>query len=148
MRRRCELMQLEIGMSTRRYLPARGTAGFERSRVSGNTRVPCPPPIMTERTLLVLVYMRMPLAIVKSILAGRCVSFIPSPGREAQAATRAEERGARKSNNRALLSPGAPASRRRDAGAPGERKTLVARLTSSLSRRFISDVILGLCAAS
>src|SRR5215471_21540976 len=39
-RRRPELMQLEIGMSTIRYLPARGTAGFARSLVSGNNRVP------------------------------------------------------------------------------------------------------------
>ncbi len=54
MRRKPELMQLEMGMSTRRYLPARGTAGFARSLVSGNSRVPCPPPMMTESTLLVL----------------------------------------------------------------------------------------------
>src|ERR1044071_1163709 len=47
-------MQFEIGMSTSRYLPARGTAGFARSLVSGNRRVPWPPPMMTERTLLVL----------------------------------------------------------------------------------------------
>src|SRR3954470_395490 len=45
-----ELMQLEIGISTRRYFPASGTAGLERSRVSGNRRVPCPPPMMIERT--------------------------------------------------------------------------------------------------
>src|SRR5437773_10683990 len=51
MRRRFELMQLEIGISTRRYLPASGTAGFERSLVSGNRRLPCPPPIITESTL-------------------------------------------------------------------------------------------------
>src|SRR5437868_1933997 len=47
-------MQLEIGISTSRYLPARGTAGLERSRVRGNRRVPCPPPIMMERTLPML----------------------------------------------------------------------------------------------
>src|SRR5712671_4656141 len=51
MRRRFELMQLEIGISTNRYLPASGTAGFERSLVSGNRRLPCPPPIITESTL-------------------------------------------------------------------------------------------------
>ena len=34
--------------------PASGTAGFARSLVSGNSRVPAPPPMMTERTLLVL----------------------------------------------------------------------------------------------
>ena len=47
-------MQLEIGMSTIRYFPASGTAGFARSFVSGNNRVPCPPPMMTVSTLLVL----------------------------------------------------------------------------------------------
>src|SRR5689334_2153049 len=46
-------MQLEIGMSTRRYLPASGTAGLARSLVSGKRRVPWPPPMITERTLLV-----------------------------------------------------------------------------------------------
>src|ERR1700690_491703 len=48
-------MQFEIGMSTSRYLPASGTAGFARSLVSGNRRVPWPPPMMTERTLLTLI---------------------------------------------------------------------------------------------
>src|SRR5262245_53354590 len=47
-------MQFEIGISTMRYLPARGTAGFARSLVSGNNRVPAPPPSTTERTRLVL----------------------------------------------------------------------------------------------
>src|SRR5512137_721270 len=46
-------MQFEMGISTRRYLPASGTAGFERSLVSGNKRVPCPPPMITDSTLLV-----------------------------------------------------------------------------------------------
>src|SRR5947199_396344 len=54
MRRNPELMQFEMGTSTMRYLPASGTAGFARSFVSGKSRVPCPPPIITERTLLVL----------------------------------------------------------------------------------------------
>src|ERR1051326_344581 len=53
MRRRLELMQLEMGISTRRYLPARGTAGLARSFVNGKRRVPCPPPMITESTLLV-----------------------------------------------------------------------------------------------
>src|SRR4051812_19427568 len=52
-------MQLEMGISTRRYLPARGTAGLDRSRVSGNKRVPCPPPMMIESTLLVSTDMRL-----------------------------------------------------------------------------------------
>src|SRR5882724_6487180 len=55
MRRKPELMQLEMGMSTRRYFPASGTAGLARSLVKGNSRVPWPPPIMTESTLLVLI---------------------------------------------------------------------------------------------
>src|SRR5256885_16044151 len=49
-RSRPELMQFEIGTSTRRYLPASGTAGLARSRVSGNSRVPAPPPRMTAST--------------------------------------------------------------------------------------------------
>src|SRR5262249_37655200 len=36
------------------YLPASGTAGLERSLVSGKSRLPAPPPIMTASTLLVL----------------------------------------------------------------------------------------------
>src|SRR5215218_5363135 len=35
---------LLIGMSIRRNLPPIGTAGFARSRVSGQSRLPCPPP--------------------------------------------------------------------------------------------------------
>ncbi len=35
MRWMSELMQFEIGMSTSRYLPPSGTAGFERINVSG-----------------------------------------------------------------------------------------------------------------
>src|SRR5580704_16447622 len=54
MRPRPELRQLLIGMSTNRYFPASGTAGLERSFVSGNNRVPCPPPMMMESTLLAL----------------------------------------------------------------------------------------------
>src|SRR3954468_14079165 len=46
-----ELMQFGIGMSTIRYLPPMGTAGFARSFVSGNKRAPLPPPRMTDRTL-------------------------------------------------------------------------------------------------
>src|ERR1039457_3664554 len=54
MRRKRELMQFEIGMSTMRYLPASGTAGLARSFVSGKRRVPWPPPMMTQSTLLML----------------------------------------------------------------------------------------------
>src|SRR6516165_6081105 len=45
------LMQLLIGMSIRRYLPATGTAGLLRSWVGGYSRVPRPPPRMRLRTL-------------------------------------------------------------------------------------------------
>jgi hypothetical protein len=40
-------MQLEIGISTRRYLPAMGTAGLERLAVKGYNLEPAPPPSMT-----------------------------------------------------------------------------------------------------
>src|ERR1700760_1974666 len=33
-----------MGISTKRYLPAIGTAGFERVAVSGDKRLPWPPP--------------------------------------------------------------------------------------------------------
>src|ERR671910_1089207 len=49
-RRRSALRQLLIGMSTIRYFPPSGTAGFARSLVSGKSRVPAPPPRMTEST--------------------------------------------------------------------------------------------------
>src|SRR5687768_6489999 len=45
-----EFRQFEIGTSTRRYFPASGTAGLARSRVSGKSRVPAPPPRMTAST--------------------------------------------------------------------------------------------------
>src|ERR1044071_5728032 len=53
-------MQLEMGISTTRYLPASGTAGLARSLVKGNKRVPCPPPMITANTLLVLGDIRLP----------------------------------------------------------------------------------------
>lgn len=46
-------MQFEMGISTSLYLPASGTAGFARSRVRGNNRLPAPPPMITHSTLLV-----------------------------------------------------------------------------------------------
>src|SRR6266851_2927152 len=51
MRITSELMQFEIGTSTSRYFPPSGTAGFERSRVSGNKRLPAPPPRITASRL-------------------------------------------------------------------------------------------------
>src|SRR5205085_124234 len=53
MRRISELRQLEMGMSTRRYLPPMGTAGLERCRLSGNRRVPRPPPRIRASTSFV-----------------------------------------------------------------------------------------------
>src|SRR5512134_2194075 len=46
-RRSSALRQLLIGMSTRRYFPASGTAGLARSLVRGKSRVPMPPPRIT-----------------------------------------------------------------------------------------------------
>src|SRR5258708_16623167 len=51
MRMTFEFMQFEIGTSTRRYLPPSGTAGFDRCRVSGNKRLPAPPPRITASKL-------------------------------------------------------------------------------------------------
>src|SRR5690606_17739845 len=42
--------QLLIAMSISRHLPPIGTAGFDRSCVSGKRRVPRPPPRMVVRT--------------------------------------------------------------------------------------------------
>src|SRR4029077_11062154 len=46
-----ELMQLLMGISTIRYLPPSGTAGLERSLVSGNRRLSAPPPIIIANVL-------------------------------------------------------------------------------------------------
>src|SRR5947207_9654930 len=43
-------MQFDTGMSISRYLPAIGTAGLLRDLVSGNSRVPRPPPRISEMT--------------------------------------------------------------------------------------------------
>ena len=56
MRFRPLLMQLLIGMSMRRYLPATGTAGLLRSLVSGYSRVPRPPPRIRLRTSRCIVH--------------------------------------------------------------------------------------------
>src|SRR5580698_7695981 len=52
-RRRSELMQLERVMSMMRYCPAKGTAGFARSRVRGKRRSPAPPASNTPRVSLI-----------------------------------------------------------------------------------------------
>jgi hypothetical protein len=43
-------MQLLIGISTRRYFPAMGTAGFDLLDVKGYNLVPAPPPSITAKT--------------------------------------------------------------------------------------------------
>src|SRR5690606_1836480 len=48
-----ELMQMEMGTSTSRYFPAKGTAGLAREAVSGNSRVPAPRPRMTASIWLI-----------------------------------------------------------------------------------------------
>ncbi len=45
-----ELTQFEIGISMSRYLPASGTAGFERILVKGKRRVPRPTTRMSAET--------------------------------------------------------------------------------------------------
>jgi hypothetical protein len=49
-----EFKQFEIGMSTNLYLPAIGTAGFDRLAVNGNKRVPAPPPKITDNICLLI----------------------------------------------------------------------------------------------
>src|SRR5215208_6561890 len=49
-RRMSELMQFESAMSTSRYLPPSGTAGFDRCCVSGKRRLPAPPPRITANS--------------------------------------------------------------------------------------------------
>ena len=44
------LIQLLIGISTNRYFPAMGTAGFDRLAVSGYNLDPAPPPKITATT--------------------------------------------------------------------------------------------------
>lgn len=53
-----ELRQLEMGISINLYLPARGTAGFERLAVRGYNLDPAPPPRMTQRTSRLRLRMR------------------------------------------------------------------------------------------
>src|ERR1700741_3661161 len=60
MRRMSACRQLLTGMSMSRYLPPIGTAGFDRSWVSGKSREPCPPPRISGRTS-VLIAIRPPM---------------------------------------------------------------------------------------
>lgn len=41
-----------MGMSTKRYLPASGTAGLARSLVRGKSLVPAPPPMTMPKVFL------------------------------------------------------------------------------------------------
>ena len=50
-----ELIQLEMGMSTKRYFPAIGTAGFERLSVNGANLEPCQPPKIMANVLLFII---------------------------------------------------------------------------------------------
>ena len=50
-----ELIQFEIGISTKRYFPAIGTAGLDLSAVKGYNRDPWPPPKIIESTLLLII---------------------------------------------------------------------------------------------
>src|SRR6218665_2969215 len=68
-----ELRQFEIGMSTNRYLPAIGTAGFERVCVSGDNLEPWPPPRITPKTLSVM----FKLILIFGIIL--CNSLLPYP---------------------------------------------------------------------
>ena len=43
-----------MGISTNRYLPAIGTAGFDRDAVRGESRLPCPPPNTMQITFDVI----------------------------------------------------------------------------------------------
>jgi hypothetical protein len=48
------LMQLDIGMSIKRYIPPSGTAGLDRIEVSGANRVPRPPPKTIATTFFIV----------------------------------------------------------------------------------------------
>jgi hypothetical protein len=43
-----------MGISTKRYFPAIGTAGLLLDEVSGDKRVPAPPPKITATTFLLI----------------------------------------------------------------------------------------------
>ena len=46
------LIQLLIGISTNRYLPAMGTAGFDLLAVNGDNLEPAPPPKIIETKIV------------------------------------------------------------------------------------------------
>jgi hypothetical protein len=47
-----------MGISTKRYLPAIGTAGFDLLAVNGYNLVPAPPPRITANTDFEMLFMR------------------------------------------------------------------------------------------
>ena len=53
------LMQLLMGISTRRYLPAIGTAGLLRLAVNGYNLDPAPPPRMMDNVLVEILIVRL-----------------------------------------------------------------------------------------
>ena len=55
MRLMSELIQFEIGISTNLYLPAIGTAGFDRVPVNEYNLDPCPPPNIIDKTSLLII---------------------------------------------------------------------------------------------
>ncbi len=55
-------MQLLIGMSISRYLPANGTAGLALIFVRGYRRVPAPPPRMIAKTRFIGFFLRLDLS--------------------------------------------------------------------------------------
>lgn len=84
-----ELMQLEMGMSTSRYFPAMGTAGLLRLAVSGNNRVPAPPPNITATVdcgiVLILAYCLLLMGYIQMLLLNAFVyidvllcAFVPA----------------------------------------------------------------------
>ena len=56
-----ECIQLLMGTSINRYLPANGTAGFDRFWVRGNSRVPRPPPIINPKTSFIIIATYIPI---------------------------------------------------------------------------------------
>ena len=63
-----ELIQLEIGISTKRYFPAIGTAGLERVWVNGANLEPCPPPRMIAKADLFIFFIFLVIGMFQYIL--------------------------------------------------------------------------------
>src|SRR3954453_14015101 len=137
MRRRSELRQLLIGMSTSRYFPPRGTAGLARSLVSGKSRVPAPPPSTTLTTScgrMVEVQ-----AVPRSRLAHRAAAahaMLP-PGLDLTAAPRAKHDGLILPAVRAEMDRAADRQSPAAVGASGGRLGLRDRLRIGLGRVLI-----------